>query len=210
MRNWAELEPKTAPLIMVISGLSGAGKDAIITRLKESAPTIEHLITVTTRPKRDREKDNIDYKFITAEEFHQMIEKGRLLEWANVYGNLYGVPREPVEAALEKGRDILIKVDIQGAETLKKTFPHAVLVFLIPSSKEELLSRLQERRTESKADLEVRLKTAEAELEKLPLFDYVVVNRQGKIEHTLEVIKAIFTAEKHRVTPPSSKNQPIS
>jgi len=201
MRNWPELKLQASPLIVVISGLSGAGKDAIIARLKESEPALEHVITVTTRPRRAMEKDNIDYKFITADQFQQMLEKDELLEWAKVYENFYGVPRKPVLAALEKGKDVLLKVDIQGAETLKKVFPEAILIFLIPSSREELLSRLKGRRTESSSALEVRLKTAEEELKKLPSFDYVIINRQGEIGRTLEVVKAILTAEKHRVRP---------
>lgn len=162
---------------------------------------MEHIVTVTTRTKRDGEKDNVDYHFVTTEKFQQMIKNQELVEWANVYGNFYGVPSEPVKKALASGKDVLIKVDVQGAATLKKIFPQAIFIFLVPPSMEELLSRLRKRHTESSFDLELRIKTAREEMKKLPLFDYVVVDKQDKIDLALSAIKAIVTAEKHRTKP---------
>lgn len=162
---------------------------------------MEHIVTVTTRTKRDGEKDNVDYHFVTTEKFQQMIKNQELVEWANVYGNFYGVPSEPVKKALASGKDVLIKVDVQGAATLKKIFPQAIFIFLVPPSMEELLSRLRKRHTESSFDLELRIKTAREEMKKLPLFDYVVVDKQDKIDLALSTIKAIVTAEKHRTKP---------
>jgi guanylate kinase len=189
------------PLLLVLSGPSGAGKDTVLTALKEQGFPFELIVTVTTRPRRDSERDNIDYRFITREAFQKMVEKKELLEWANVYGNWYGVPRQPVKQALEEGKDTIIKVDIQGAATIKKTIPQAVLIFLTPLSKEDLVTRLNQRQTESAPDLELRLKTAEEEICKLSIFDYLVVNRQGQIDRVISEIKAIIIAEKCRVTP---------
>jgi len=130
-----------------------------------------------------------------------MIERGELLEWANVYGNWYGVPKEPVKQALDVGQDVMVKVDIQGATSIKKILPQAAFIFLMPPSMKELITRLRERDTESTSDLALRLRTAEEEIEKLPMFDYVVVNKQGQIDRVVSQIKAIIAAEKLRVRP---------
>jgi guanylate kinase len=124
-----------------------------------------------------------------------------LLEWATVYGNWYGVPREPVKRALDRGKDVIVKVDVQGATTIKKILPQAVFIFLAPPSTEELLQRLKQRHTESAAELELRIRTAQEELKKLHLFDYMVFNRRGEIDRAVADILAIITAEKCRVTP---------
>ena len=189
------------PLLIVLSGLSGAGKDAILSRMKKAGYPIEFITTVTTRPQRAQEKNNVDYHFVSTERFQRMIKDKELLEWAKVYGNWYGVPKEPVKQALGRSQDILVKVDIQGAATIKKILPQAVFIFLAPSSIEELIQRLRRRRTESPSDLELRIKTAKEELEKLPLFDYMVFNRQGEIGRAVDDIKAIIAAEKCRVIP---------
>jgi len=190
----------TIPLLIVLSGTSGAGKDAVLTRMKESGCFLKFVITVTTRPQRAKEKDNVDYHFVSAERFQEMVSGKQLLEWANVYGNWYGVPREPVKQAMENGQDTIIKVDIQGATTIKKILPQAVFIFLMPPSIEELATRLKQRHTESSFDLALRLKTAEEEIKQLSLFDYVVMNKQDEIDQAVSQIKAIITAEKCRVT----------
>ena len=191
----------TRPLLMVLSGPSGAGKDAVLTRLKELGLPLEFIVTVTTRPRRNSEKDDVDYHFVSRESFQETMSQKELLEWANVYGNWYGVPKQPVKQALDGGRDVIVKVDIQGATTIKKILPQAVFIFLTPPSKKELITRLKKRNTESASALALRLRTAEEEIEKLPMFDYVVVNKQGKIDRVVSEIKAIIVAEKLRVTP---------
>ena len=191
----------TMPLLIVLSGPSGAGKDAVLTRMKESGYRLEYITTVTTRPQRAGERDNVDYHFISEERFQEMLKNKELLEWANVYGNWYGVPNQPVKEALDKGQDIIIKVDIQGATTIKKILPQAVFIFLIPPSTEELVVRLKQRQTESPFDLALRIKTAEEEINQLSLFDYIVVNKQDEIDTVVSKIKAIITAEKCRITP---------
>jgi len=194
-------ELRSSPLLVVLSGPSGTGKDAILSRLKESGYPAQFVTTVTTRPKRAREKDGVDYRFISPERFQEMLEAKQFLEYAEVYGNRYGVPREPVSQALEQGKDVILKVDCQGAATIKKLLPQAVFIFVVPPSMEELAQRLRGRRTESDFDCDLRLKTAEAEMKQLPLFDYVVVSQQGKIDLAVLAIEAIIIAEKHRVTP---------
>ncbi len=188
------------PLLIVLSGPSGAGKDAVLSRLKESGYPLEFITTVTTRPQRAGEK-NVAYHFVSEEKFQRMMKNKELLEWAKVYDNWYGVPMQPVKQALDEGKDTMVKVDVQGAATIKKILPQAVFIFLMPPSGEELATRLKERRTELPLDLDLRLKTAKEEIEQLPLFDYVVVNRRDEIDSAVSAIKAIITAEKRRVTP---------
>jgi len=191
----------TRPLFIVLSGPSGVGKDAVLSRMRELNYPLKYITTVTTRPQRASERDNIDYHFISTGNFQKMIEHNELLEWANVYGNWYGVPKKPVKQALDKRQDIIAKVDIQGAATIKKILPQAVFIFLMPPSIEELMLRLKQRHTESPFDLTLRTKTAEEELKQLSLFDYVVFSRRDEIDRAVSDIKAIITAEKCRVTP---------
>jgi len=191
----------TKSLFIVVSGPSGVGKDAVLARMKELGCPLEYIVTVTTRPQRAKEKDNVDYHFSSMGRFQEMIENKELLEWANVYGNMYGVPKQPVKQALDRGEDIIVKVDIQGAATIKEILPQAVFIFLMPTSIEELVARLKQRHTESPFDLALRIKTAEEEIKQLSLFDYIVVNKQGEIDQTVSQIEAIIAAEKCRVTP---------
>ncbi|HEY78924.1 MAG TPA: guanylate kinase [Dehalococcoidia bacterium] len=190
-----------APLLIVLSGPSGAGKDAVLTRMKETGFPLEYITTLTTRAQRPGERDAVDYRFISVEKFQKMLDSGELLESANVYGNWYGVPRQPAKQALDRGQDVIVKVDIQGAATIKRVVPQAVLIFLTPPSPEELALRLKERHTETAFDLALRVKTAEAEIRQLPLFDYVVLNQRDEIDRAVSQIKAIITAEKCRITP---------
>ncbi len=199
--NSPPLGPPPGPLLIVLSGLSGVGKDAVLTGLRQSAYPLEFIVTVTTRAPRPGEKDGVHYHFVSEAEFQKMVDADQLLEWATVYGNRYGPPREPVRQALENGKDVVIKVDVQGAATIKKIVPQAVFIFLAPPSMGELAQRLEKRRTETPADLELRLKTAAEEMEKLPVFDYLVVNRQGELDRAVADIEAIITAEKCRVIP---------
>ena len=189
------------PLLVVLSGPSGVGKDVVLNQMKESGYPLKYITTLTTRPQRPREKNNVDYHFVSKEKFQEMIDNNGFLERAEVYGNWYGVPREEVKKALDNGKDVMVKVDVQGAATIKKTLPQAVLIFLMPPSIEQLLMRLKKRHTESAADLDLRLKTAQKEIDQLSIFDYIVVNRLDKIELAVSEIKAIITAEKCRVNP---------
>ncbi len=193
--------PATPPLLIVLSGPSGVGKDAVLGSMKESGYPLKFITTLTTRPQRANERNNVDYHFVSMERFQEMLENNELLEWAEVYGNWYGVPQREIKQAIDKGEDVMVKVDVQGAATIKKILPQALFIFLMPPSMEELVIRLKQRHTESPADLALRLKTAEAEMKQLSLFDYRVVNRWDEIDQAVSGIKAIITAEKCRVTP---------
>lgn len=193
--------PPTRPLLFVLSGPSGVGKDAVLALLKASDYPLKYITTLTTRPRRANEKNDVDYHFVSAEKFNGMIENSELLEWAEVYGNLYGVPKEAVKRALDQGQDVMLKVDIQGVANIKKIVPRAITIFLMPSSMEELELRLKHRHTESAFNLSRRLKIAESEMKQLSSFDYAVVNQEGEIERAVADIKAIITAEKCRVKP---------
>jgi guanylate kinase len=188
------------PLLLVLSGPSGAGKDSVLTRIKKLGIPLEFIVTITTRPPRPGEKDGISYHFTSEDNFKSMIERKELLEWATVYDHWYGVPKEPVKKALDRVQDVMVKVDIQGAATIKKLLPQAVSIFLMPPSISELISRLKQRNTETCSELALRLKTAEEEIKRLPLFDYVVLNEQGRLERVAQDIAAIITAEKCRLT----------
>jgi guanylate kinase len=195
------LEPPDKPLLIVLSGLSGGGKDTVLAGLRQLGLPVEISVSVTTRPRRVNEKDGIDYHFISTSKFQEMVASNQLLEWAIVYGNRYGIPREPVRQALKNGKDVIVKIDVQGAATIKKILPQAVFIFLATPYLEELEKRLKQRRTETPAELELRLKTAADELENLPMFDYIVINRPGEIDRAIADIKAIIAAEKCRITP---------
>ena len=197
----ATYKRQSRPLLIVLSGPSGVGKDAVLTRMKASGYPLEYITTVTTRPRRAKETDTIDYHFVSMERFQEMVAGNELLEWANVYGNMYGVPRQPVKQALDKGHDTIVKVDVQGAATIKKILPEAVFIFLMPPSIEELISRLDQRRTEAPFDLALRTNTTDEEVKQLSLFDYIVINRQDKLDLAILDIKDIIAAEKCRVTP---------
>jgi guanylate kinase len=189
------------PLLIVLSGPSGAGKDAVLARMKGMDLPIKFIITLTTRARRRGEKNKVDYHFVTIEKFQQMIANNELLEWANVYGNWYGVPRADVKQALDAGWDTIVKVDVQGAATIKKILPQAVFIFLMPPSMDDLVLRLKQRQTELPLDLALRLKAAEEEFKQLPLFDYVIVSKWDEIDIAMADIEAIITAEKCRVNP---------
>jgi guanylate kinase len=188
-------------LLIVLSGPSGVGKDALLRKMKEQKYPFHYVVTVTSRPRREGERDGVDYRFISQREFQQMIDNGELLEWANVYGNYYGVPRKEISQALSKGKDVIVKVDVQGAATIKRILPQAVCIFLRPPSMEELERRLRQRHSESAKDLALRLRKAEEEMKSLPLFDHVLTSYQGKLDEAISQIQAIVTAEKRQVKP---------
>ena len=192
---------KTNPLLIVISGPSGVGKDAVLAKMKESGRPFHYVVTATTRPRRRGERDDSDYHFVSKEEFEELIKNRELLEWANVYGNLYGVPKRQIQQALAQGRDVIVKVDVQGAATIKSILPQAAFIFLAPPSLAELERRLKERETESAEEFELRMKTARGEMNALSMFDYVVINHQDQIKATITQIEAIISAEKCRVKP---------
>lgn len=187
------------PLLIVLSGPSGVGKDAVIKRMKELGYPFHFVVTATTRPRRPHERDGIDYHFLTEEEFDSLLKRDEFLEHAVVYGNRMGIPKQEVREGLDSGQDVVMRVDVQGAATLRKLVPEAVFIFLIAPSEEALFARLRSRKTESAEALQLRLALAREEMKRLYEFDYVVVNRDGALDTTVEKIMAIITAEKCRV-----------
>ena len=195
--------PSPNPLLIVLSGPSGVGKDALLKRMKELGKPFHYTVTATTRLPRANEEDGVDYIFVSDEQFKRMVEQGELLEWALVYGNSYGVPKAQVRRALSKGKDVIIKTDVQGAATIKSLAPEAIFIFLMPPSIEELERRLKERKTESGGPLGLRLRAAQEEMKQLPIFDYIVVNHNDLLDKAVATIESIVTAEKCRVPPKS-------
>jgi guanylate kinase len=193
--------PVRKPLLVVISGPSGVGKDSVIARMKERGLPFHFVVTATTRPARAEEREGIDYIFVSREKFAGLIEKEELLEYAIVYGDYKGIPKDQVRKALASGKDVVMRVDVQGAATVRKISPEALLIFLTTSSEEELVQRLERRQTEKTEDLKLRIATARQEFKRINEFDYIVVNGEDHLDETVDKINAIIEAEHHRVAP---------
>jgi guanylate kinase len=169
--------------------------------MKERGFPVHFVVTATDRPPRPTEVHGRDYYFYTTAEFEQLIARGELLEHACVYGQYKGIPRAHVRQALDSGQDVVMRVDVQGAETVKKLIPEAVTTFLTCESEEELIARLRERRTESEKALQRRLETTRQEMAQIPDFDYVVVNRRNALDNAVDDVMAIIRAEHCRSVP---------
>jgi guanylate kinase len=189
------------PLLIVISGLAGVGKDSILKKMKDRQVPFHFVVTATTRKPRPDERHGVDYYFFSHEQFNELIKQNKLLEHALVYNDHKGVPRDQVDQALASGKDVIMRIDVQGAATIRTIFPEAILIFVTTKYEQEFETRLKNRRTETPEDLSLRIITAHKELERIPKFDYVVVNRDGRLEDTVDTILAIIKAEHHRVLP---------
>ena len=189
------------PLLIVISGPSGVGKDSVIQRMKEIGAPFHFVITATTRPKRSDEVDGLDYFFLNRDEFEEMIEQDELLEHAVVYKEYKGIPKQQVREAMQSGKDVVMRLDVQGAETIRHLFPEALLIFLMASTEQELLDRLEARKTETQEAKILRINMAKKEMKCLEIFNYIVVNADGKLDAAVDTILAIIRAEHHRVKP---------
>lgn len=189
------------PLLIVISGPSGVGKDSVIQRMKEIGAPFHFIITATTRPKRSDEVDGLDYFFVSRDEFEAMIERDELLEYAIVYNDYKGVPKRQVRDAMQSGKDVVMRLDVQGAETIRNLFPEALLIFLTTRTEQELLQRLEGRKTETPEENKLRIAMARQEMKCVEIFDYIVVNTDDKLDTTVETILAIIQAEHNRVRP---------
>jgi guanylate kinase len=195
----ASCDTDAGPLLVVLSGPSGVGKDSVLKRLQDLGVPLYVAVTVTTRPKRPGEVDGVDYRFVSVEEYQEILAGDGFLEHANVYGNLYGIPKQPIREALARGLDVIVRVDVQGAATVRKVVPEAVQIFLAPPSLAALEERLRQRKTESGVDLRTRTEKAREEMQELPSFDYVVVNEDERLDVAVERILAIIAAEKCRI-----------
>jgi len=187
------------PLMIVISGPSGVGKDTVIKGLKERKARLHIVVTATTREPRLDEVDGVDYFFMSKDEFAEMIEQDELLEYAVVYNDFKGIPKAQVRQALESGQDVVMRVDVQGAATLREIYPDVLLIFLTVRDEEELKNRLIQRKKDKPEEIKLRIATARHELKRIREFDYMVVNREDRLDETVETILAIIRAEHHRV-----------
>ncbi len=192
---------ETWPLLVIISGPSGVGKDAALMRMRELGFPFHFVVTATDRPRRPGEIPGVDYHFLSTDEFQDMIRDGEFLEWANVYGQLKGIPKWEVREALATGKDVVLRIDVQGAATIRALAPDAILIFMLAKNEDELRSRLQWRRTDTPEQIERRIETARREFEHIPSFDYVIVNEQARLDEAVGQIRSIIRAEKQRVRP---------
>jgi guanylate kinase len=193
--------PDPEPFLIVISGPSGVGKDTVIQRMKERNLPIHFVVTAATRTPRPNEVHGKDYFFYSHDEFAEMIEKGELLEYAIVYNDYKGIPKAQVSDALASGKDVIMRLDVQGAATIRKLCPDALMIFLTVQDEDEMVRRLQERKTETPEGLKLRIATARQEMTQVTAFDYVVINREYHLDETVDNIIAIIVAEHHRVQP---------
>lgn len=187
------------PLLIVVSGPSGVGKDSVIEQMKARGLPFHFIITATNRPPRDDETHGLDYFFYSTAEFKEMIAQDELLEYANVYDAYKGVPKSQVREALASGKDVVMRLDVQGAASIHEICPDAVLVFLTTKSEAELIDRLEARATESPEELKLRITTARDELNQIDKFDYIIPNCDGKLDQAVDIIAAIIQAEHHQV-----------
>lgn len=188
------------PKLIVISGPSGVGKDTIARGLIAKNPdNFYFVVTATTRPPRAGEVHGFDYFFFSSDEFAVMIEKNELLEYAVVYNDYKGIPKQQIRDALDSGRDVIMRVDVQGAATIRKLIPNAISVFLMSESEAELERRLRERHSETAEGLNLRIATARQEMKRMAEFDYCVVNSEGDQEQSIAQIMSIMQAAHCRV-----------
>jgi guanylate kinase len=197
-----ELLGAPGALLVIISGPSGVGKDTIIDAVRARDPEeggdYHYVVTCTTRSPRPGEIPDVSYHFLTGDEFHALRDAGELLEANEVHGNWYGTPRREVAVALAAGRDVILKIDVQGAQVVKERIPDALLIFIVPPSLEALFQRLRSRATETADELELRQRNAAIELARQGDYDQVVVNETGEVDRTAAEIEAIIAQEKKR------------
>tara|TARA_B100000029_G_scaffold152572_2_gene147554 strand:+ start:1698 stop:2294 length:597 start_codon:yes stop_codon:yes gene_type:complete len=193
---------KTQPhnqLIVVVSGPSGVGKDSVIRRMLQRDRNLMFAVTTNTRIMREGELEGKDYYFVSKREFEEMIKAGEFLEHALVYGDYKGVTKTSINRAIDSGRDVLLRVDVQGAATIKTIYKNAILFFLMSESNEQLLGRLEGRKSETSESMKERTATAVDEYTKKDIFDHIVVNRKNDLDSTVDIILEIINLERKRV-----------
>ncbi len=195
------LRTAARPLLIVISGPSGVGKDTVIERMRQTMPDCYYAVTATTRERRPGEIDGVHYHFYSQEDFTRDVDAGQFLEHARVYGNLYGVPKARVRQALRQGKDVVIKVDPQGAATIRRIAPEALMIFILPPDMGELSRRLRSRKTDDPEAVSRRINIASREIATNELFDYFVVNESDQVDQAVDQIQQIVAVEKLRIHP---------
>ena len=189
---------KKYPLLIVVSGPSGVGKDSVLHGLKSRTLDLHFVVTATNRPPRPGEVDGVDYIFVSTDEFIRMIEADELIEYAQVYNDYKGVPKSQLQDAFDSGKDVIMRVDVQGAATLRQKYPQAILIYL-SATEDDLLKRLQARGADDVDSLRLRVAMARKEIETLNEFDYVVENAEGRLDETVDGIIGIIRTEHYRV-----------
>lgn len=189
------------PFLIVISGPSGVGKDSVMLRMQERDLPFHFVVTATTRPKRPNEVHGKDYFFVSYDEFARMIEEDELIEYVAVFNEYKGIPKQQVREALQSGKDVIMRLDVQSAESVRILAPEALLIFITVENEEQLISRLSQRPSETPEVINLRLATARKELMRVHAFDYIVVNRDFKIDETVDEIRSIINAERKRIHP---------
>jgi guanylate kinase len=192
----------STPLLVVLSGPSGVGKDSILDKMRELKRPFHYTVTATTRLPRQGEIDGVDYYFVTRKWFEERARESGLLEHACVYGQLYGVPKAPVLDALRHGQDVIMRTNVEGAASIRRAAPGAVLIFVAPPSLDELEDRLRRRQTDSVDEIARRLAKVHEEMECLPTFDFAIVNADNELDRCVEQIDAIVAAERCRIGRP--------
>ena len=187
------------PFLIVISGPSGVGKDSVVKELLKRNASMDFVVTTTSRDKREKEQEGVDYFFVTKAEFERMIRENEFLEHSLVYDQYKGIPKKQVLNVWAKGKDVILRIDFQGARKIRGLFPGALMIFLLPTSEYELRQRLIDRKTETPETIELRMATTRHEMESISIFDYLVYNPHGKLEEAVSNIEAIIKAEHHRV-----------
>lgn len=185
--------------MVIISGPSGVGKDSVLRALKEVNLPFHFVVTANTRAPRPDEQEGVDYFFVSREHFEDMIAKDELIEYAHVYNDYKGIPRSQVEQAISSRKDILMRLDVQGAERMRTLFPQAVLIFLLPENEQSWLNRLSVRGNDPSKDYELRRQTVAKELEKIGIFDYLVTNADEHLQQAVDTILDIIRVEHLRV-----------
>jgi guanylate kinase len=191
-------------LLIVISGPSGVGKDTIIERLLKADAKLRYSVSFTTRPKRDYEIDGVHYSFVTKPKFEELIGRGELLEWAEYNGYYYGTSRTRVEKLQRQGLDVILKIEVRGAEQVREKRPEGVFIFIAPPSMEVLLKRREDRGSDSERDIEERQRLATWEMSFAQYYDYVVTNEDAQVAAD-DVMEIIRMERKRRRDAPSSE-----
>jgi guanylate kinase len=192
---------KPQPLLVLISGPSGVGKDSVVKALLRRQLPLHFVVTTTDRAPRSDEKEGVDYFFVSKQQFEEFIARDEMLEYAVVYGHYKGIRKTQIREALSSGKDVIVRLDVQGVKRVKSLCQGAVTIFIVPSNSEEWFLRLKNRNTETSEDFQLRMETARYELQQLPEYEYVVVNARDRLEETVNVIEAIIKTEHHRVHP---------
>lgn len=189
------------PLLIIVSGLSGVGKDTMVQALMNRHLPFYFVVTTTSRLPREGEVEGVDYFFVSQQEFQRLVDEGEMLEHAIVYGQFKGVRKTQVREALASGKDVVLRIDVQGVRRIRELCPDAVAIFLVPTDEQEWIERLLARKSETPESLQNRINAAKDEMEQLDNFDYVVLNAKGSLEKAVDTVGAIITAEHHKVHP---------